>query len=184
MISPNGISFSFFVPQAHSGAAADPELHLWFLRENFRHLIAMVSFSCEVCNDTVIKKKLDQHTQRCRGAYFTCIDCSTTFGGTDYRTHTLCISEAEKYEKALYKGKKKSPVAQSKKAEPKKESKAEPKKESKKVKKESALDLSKYGSGSLYKIVKSIAKDSKKDKKEVLQSLQVKEENGKFVLTL
>ena len=64
----------------------------------------MVSFSCEVCNDTVIKKKLDQHAQRCRGAYFTCIDCSTTFQGTDYRKHTSCISEAEKYEKGLYKG--------------------------------------------------------------------------------
>lgn len=64
----------------------------------------MVSFSCEVCNDTVIKKKLDQHQQRCYGAYFTCIDCSTTFSGSDHRAHTSCISEAEKYEKALYKG--------------------------------------------------------------------------------
>lgn len=66
----------------------------------------MVTFSCEACNDTIIKKKLDQHTQRCYGAYFTCIDCSTTFQGVDYRGHTSCISEAEKYEKALYKGKK------------------------------------------------------------------------------
>lgn len=66
----------------------------------------MVSFSCEVCNDTVVKKKLDQHRQRCHGAYFTCIDCSTTFSGSDYRNHTQCISEAEKYEKALYRGKK------------------------------------------------------------------------------
>ena len=40
-------------------------------------------------------------------AYFTCIDCSTTFQGTDYRKHTSCISEAEKYEKGLYKGKNK-----------------------------------------------------------------------------
>lgn len=32
----------------------------------------MVSFSCEVCNDTVKKPKLDQHAGRCRGAYFTC----------------------------------------------------------------------------------------------------------------
>ncbi|OBA21002.1 hypothetical protein METBIDRAFT_14544, partial [Metschnikowia bicuspidata var. bicuspidata NRRL YB-4993] len=65
----------------------------------------MVSFSCEVCNDTVIKKKLDQHRQRCYDAYFTCIDCSTTFHGNDHKSHTQCISEAEKYEKALYKGK-------------------------------------------------------------------------------
>lgn len=157
----------------------------------------MVSFSCEVCNDTVIKKKLDQHAQRCRGAYFTCIDCSTTFGGTDYRNHTLCISEAEKYEKALYKGKKNAKEPRKSEAEPKK-SEAEPKKsktkeskskesqskESKKESKKAILDLGKYGDGSLYKIVKGLAKDSKQDKKEVLQRLQVKEENGKFVLTL
>lgn len=66
----------------------------------------MVSFSCEVCNDTVLKKKLDAHKQRCPGAVFTCIDCSVTFQGTDYRTHTSCISEAQKYEKGLYRGKK------------------------------------------------------------------------------
>lgn len=55
-----------------------------------------------------MKKKLDQHRQRCRDAYFTCIDCSTTFNGTDYRQHTQCITEDEKYQKALYrpKGKK------------------------------------------------------------------------------
>ena len=64
----------------------------------------MVSFSCEVCNDTVLKKKLDAHKQRCNGAYFTCIDCSVTFNGTDYRGHTSCISEAQKYEKGMYKG--------------------------------------------------------------------------------
>lgn len=64
----------------------------------------MVSFSCEVCNEALVKKKLDQHRQRCRGAYFTCIDCSHTFSNSDYRLHTSCISEAEKYEKALYKG--------------------------------------------------------------------------------
>ncbi|GMM31112.1 hypothetical protein DAMA08_038570 [Martiniozyma asiatica (nom. inval.)] len=67
----------------------------------------MVSFSCEVCNDTVLKKKLQQHQRQCRDAYFTCIDCSTTFYGNDHQKHTSCISEAEKYEKSLYKGPKK-----------------------------------------------------------------------------
>lgn len=71
----------------------------------------MVSFSCEVCNDTVVKKKLEQHQQRCRGAYFSCIDCSVTFHDNDHRQHTSCISEAEKYEKGLYKGKKQSASA-------------------------------------------------------------------------
>lgn len=154
----------------------------------------MVSFSCEVCNDTVIKKKLDQHTQRCHGAYFTCIDCSTTFGGTDYRSHTLCISEAEKYEKALYKGKKTKPAAKETKPEPKPEPKPEVKEpvktskksksDSKKSKKSNSIDLSKYKAGSLYKIVKSISQDTSKDKKDVLKTLQVKIENGSLVLTL
>ena len=154
----------------------------------------MVSFSCEVCNDTVIKKKLDQHKQRCHGAYFTCIDCSTTFSGNDYKSHTQCISEAEKYEKALYKGKKgkqakqevAKPQQKEEQKEPKKETEAKEEKKEKKQKdkKKDKIDLSKYGTGSLYKIVKSIAKDSKKDKKEVLQNLKVKEENGQLVLTL
>ncbi|KAK9480296.1 hypothetical protein V1514DRAFT_366067 [Lipomyces japonicus] len=66
----------------------------------------MVSFSCEVCNDTVVKKKLMQHRGQCYGAYFTCLDCQTTFQGTDFQSHTSCISEAEKYQKSLYKPKK------------------------------------------------------------------------------
>lgn len=92
----------------------------------------MVSFSCEVCNDTVVKKKLEQHQQRCRGAYFSCIDCSVTFHNNDHRQHTSCISEAEKYEKALYKGKN-QPKAQQK-AQPVREAKlAEAAKEPKKA---------------------------------------------------
>ncbi|RPA84948.1 hypothetical protein BJ508DRAFT_412372 [Ascobolus immersus RN42] len=62
----------------------------------------MVTFNCEVCNDTVIKKKLDQHKGQCWGATFTCIDCNTTFQGTDYRAHTSCITEAQKYQGKLY----------------------------------------------------------------------------------
>lgn len=50
--------------------------------------------SCEVCNDTVKKPKLDAHKGRCQGAYFTCIDCSTTFQGGDYRSHTVCFSSS------------------------------------------------------------------------------------------
>ncbi|KAF7721524.1 hypothetical protein EC973_004522 [Apophysomyces ossiformis] len=46
-----------------------------------------------------------QHRQRCH-ATFTCIDCSTTFQGTAFQSHTSCISEAEKYQKSLYKNKK------------------------------------------------------------------------------
>lgn len=144
----------------------------------------MVSFSCEVCNDTIIKKKLDQHKQRCRDAYFTCIDCSITFSGSDYRGHTQCISEAEKYEKSLYKGKKTKqtqPEASKKKVV---EPVAEPKKVKEKKPKKSKLDLAQFSSGSLYKVIKTMATDSKTDKKDILKKLQVKRVNGELTLTL
>ncbi|KAG9302030.1 hypothetical protein G9A89_021074 [Geosiphon pyriformis] len=67
----------------------------------------MVSFVCDTCQETLKKPKLDAHVARCVQAQFTCIDCSTTFLGGDYRFHTACVTEAEKYQKALYKGKKK-----------------------------------------------------------------------------
>ncbi|EPY53543.1 LYHRT protein [Schizosaccharomyces cryophilus OY26] len=67
----------------------------------------MVSFCCEVCQDIVKKPKLDQHRSRCHGAYFTCIDCNTTFDGTDYRSHSSCMTEAQRYQKGLYRPTKK-----------------------------------------------------------------------------
>lgn len=65
----------------------------------------MVSFSCENCGDVLTKKKLDAHRGRCHGASFTCLDCMVHFHGTDYRSHTSCMSEAQKYQGALYKEK-------------------------------------------------------------------------------
>ena len=53
----------------------------------------MPSFVCDACQETVKKPKLDVHASRCRGASFSCIDCSTSFRGTEYRNHTSCISE-------------------------------------------------------------------------------------------
>lgn len=66
----------------------------------------MVSFQCEACGDVLTKKKLDQHKNRCRGATFTCIDCMVHFYGNDYRSHTSCMTEEQKYQGALYKNKK------------------------------------------------------------------------------
>ncbi|BEI87183.1 hypothetical protein CcaverHIS002_0705290 [Cutaneotrichosporon cavernicola] len=63
----------------------------------------MVSFQCDGCADTVKKPQLDKHRQRC-WASFTCLDCSTTFQNQDYKKHTSCISEAEKYQGKLYRG--------------------------------------------------------------------------------
>ncbi|KAI8354338.1 hypothetical protein B0O80DRAFT_450826 [Mortierella sp. GBAus27b] len=71
----------------------------------------MVSFVCDTCQETLKKPKLDQHFNRCPYAQFSCIDCSVSFQGTDYRAHTSCVSEAEKYEKSLYRGPKKVRLA-------------------------------------------------------------------------
>lgn len=60
----------------------------------------MPSFVCDHCQETLKKAKLDQHAQRCRQAAFSCIDCYTTFKGVEYRTHTSCITEAQKHHTA------------------------------------------------------------------------------------
>ncbi|MCJ1408631.1 hypothetical protein MMC19_002706 [Ptychographa xylographoides] len=57
------------------------------------------------CGDVLTKKKLDAHRGQCRGASFTCLDCMTHFQGAEYKAHTSCISEAQKYQGALYKEK-------------------------------------------------------------------------------
>ena len=67
----------------------------------------MVFFVCEGCNETLKKGQVDGHAKKCRSCNaVTCIDCSVTFYGNDYDMHISCVSEAEKYEKSLYKGKK------------------------------------------------------------------------------
>ena len=65
----------------------------------------MVFFVCEGCNESLKKNQVDKHAQRCRSCHaVTCVDCQVTFYGDDYVQHTTCVSEAEKYEKSLYKG--------------------------------------------------------------------------------
>ncbi|KAJ1528263.1 hypothetical protein HK096_010027, partial [Nowakowskiella sp. JEL0078] len=59
------------------------------------------------CQTTLKKQKLDTHVQQCYYAQFSCIDCSKTFQGTEYRAHTSCITENEKYQKSVYKAPKK-----------------------------------------------------------------------------
>ncbi|CAG98253.1 uncharacterized protein KLLA0_F10219g [Kluyveromyces lactis] len=150
----------------------------------------MVTFNCEVCNDTVPKKNTEKHYYRCPQAYYTCIDCNQTFDdGISYKKHIQCITEDEKYQKGLYKGKKngnqndqngKQPNAQVKK-EVKVEKKEEkpvkkeskPEKKDKKDKKDKKSSLIK--GESLYKILKSI--NNKDDKKELLKRLIVTAEN-------
>ncbi|KAI6001655.1 hypothetical protein F5J12DRAFT_723559, partial [Pisolithus orientalis] len=56
------------------------------------------------CGDIVKKPKLDTHYARCH-APVDCIDCSTTFSApAEFKSHTSCITEGEKYQKGLYKG--------------------------------------------------------------------------------
>ncbi|KAH9985339.1 hypothetical protein BJV77DRAFT_1032595 [Russula vinacea] len=63
----------------------------------------MVSFQYVPCTDVVKKPKLDRHYGQCRSS-FTCIDCSKTFAGPiEWKGHTSCITEAEKYQKSVYK---------------------------------------------------------------------------------
>ncbi|OAA42562.1 Zinc finger, C2H2, LYAR-type [Metarhizium rileyi] len=59
------------------------------------------------CGDVLTKKKLDPHRNRCHGASFSCLDCMVHFEGVQYRSHTSCISEDQKYQGALYKEKNK-----------------------------------------------------------------------------
>jgi len=66
----------------------------------------MVFFCCEGCNETLKKKQIERHfslRKNCRSV--SCVDCSQVFYGNEYDQHNICISEAEKYEKSLYKKK-------------------------------------------------------------------------------
>ncbi|CAL9733357.1 hypothetical protein MOSE0_A03994 [Monosporozyma servazzii] len=137
----------------------------------------MVTFNCEVCNATVPKKGTEKHYFRCPNAYYTCIDCSTTFDdGYSYQKHTECISEDEKYQKGLYKGKKKSlpnnNTAKITKPTPKAKIE-EPKVKQTKVKQTKAKYF-KDGE-SLYDCLKSI-KD-KDEKKKLLKSIVLKQQS-------
>ncbi|AXA50159.1 cell growth-regulating nucleolar protein [Malassezia restricta] len=64
----------------------------------------MVSFVCDGCGDVVKKPKLQQHYNRCFSPV-TCLDCSTQFGSPK-EAHSSCMTEDEKYQKSLFKGKK------------------------------------------------------------------------------
>ena len=56
------------------------------------------------CGDILTKPKLEKHREMCL-ASFDCIDCSKHFETpAEYKAHTSCISEAEKYQKTLYHG--------------------------------------------------------------------------------
>lgn len=157
----------------------------------------MVTFNCEVCNETVPKKQTEKHFYKCRDAYYTCIDCNKCFDDYDglYKKHTQCISEDQKYMGKLYqdknkKGNKKDTTAE--KTENKSNKKTEivdakpAKKEKEVVKTENDLiqELMKPGDN-LYKILKALEKnkDSKLDKKQLLKKIVVNKD-GKLAISL
>lgn len=168
----------------------------------------MVTFNCEVCNGTVPKKQTEKHYYKCPNAYYTCIDCNKTFDdGYSYQQHTVCITEDEKYQGKLFKGKNKKngdtkkngDIKQNKeeiiKAEPEKgkskeESKKSQSKEGKDGKstskeekpKENELNTLLTKGDSLYKIIKKLD-DNKNLKKKLLKSLVV-DTNGELKIIL
>ena len=131
------------------------------------------------------KKNTEKHYYRCPNAYYTCIDCSKTFeDGVSYKNHTSCISEDEKYQKALYKGNKKQKQKQQQKQQQKQHQHQPVATPAKKVEKpviKKAEKVEKTSNGielhkgkSLYKILKTM-KD-KGAKKTFLKSLVVDSE--------
>lgn len=167
----------------------------------------MVTFNCEVCNETVPKKQTEKHFYKCRDAYYTCIDCNKCFDDYDglYKKHTECITEDQKYMGKLYQekdkknsGNKNSKDSQEvkkkveKEVEQKVEKKAEKKVEKKAEKKSvnignSTNDLIKEilkPGESLYKILKELEKNkkSKIDKKQLLKTIIV-DRNGHLTIS-
>lgn len=63
----------------------------------------MPTFTCELCQEVVKGSAIDRHcVGSCANAwYFTCIDCHKRFEGYDYKNHTSCITEAEKYHRVV-----------------------------------------------------------------------------------
>lgn len=73
-----------------------------------KYCSGMVYFVCEVCNETLKKNKVEVHASRCRAFWaVSCVDCNELFKGNSYTAHTSCVSEAQKYEGALYRDKSK-----------------------------------------------------------------------------
>lgn len=147
----------------------------------------MVSFSCEACNETMVKKKVGPHLNRCR-APVTCIDCSKTFPGQTFKDHNQCMTEDQKYQGKLYKPKAKPTPKQEPKAESKEDfKKSEEKPTEKVVKKPSYKEQKKEKKSekktpkpirvtkeqSLKKTLKLLSKEHKIDKKHLLEKLSV-----------
>ncbi|XP_013773189.1 cell growth-regulating nucleolar protein-like [Limulus polyphemus] len=67
----------------------------------------MVFFTCNACGQAVKKNQVEKHYQtQCRNCtVLSCIDCGKDFWGDNYKTHTKCITEDQKYGGKDYKPK-------------------------------------------------------------------------------
>lgn len=138
-----------------------------------------------MCNETLAKKKLIGHFNKCRDAYFTCIDCSTTFEGDDFKNHTTCITEKEKYEKGYGKKQQKNKQPQPQPAREVNESfvnGGSKKENNKKVGKEELIPSGKTVEFS--KVLKTLKKKHNQKRKEILKNIKVENCNGELVLKL
>ncbi|KAA8903201.1 hypothetical protein TRICI_005743 [Trichomonascus ciferrii] len=131
------------------------------------------------------------HFNKCRDAYFTCIDCSTTFEGDEFKNHTSCITEKEKYEKGYGKKQQKNkqpqpqPVPQ---PAPEPDHKAEVNGGSKKKEKHKKADTKELvPSGKAVefsKVLKALKKKHNQKRKQILKNIKVENCNGELVLKL
>eukprot|EP00800_Vazella_pourtalesii_P023905 TRINITY_DN9957_c0_g1_i1.p1 TRINITY_DN9957_c0_g1~~TRINITY_DN9957_c0_g1_i1.p1 ORF type:complete len:277 (+),score=64.08 TRINITY_DN9957_c0_g1_i1:250-1080(+) len=65
----------------------------------------MVVFTCNNCGDSLKKNQILKHALQSRGcSSFSCMDCCKDFTLQSYKTHTSCMSEAQRYQGALYEG--------------------------------------------------------------------------------
>ena len=62
----------------------------------------MVFFCCNGCGETLKKQKVEQHGYNCASNSVSCIDCNVNFRGSEFKKHTQCVSEAERYQGHLY----------------------------------------------------------------------------------
>ncbi|XP_037347159.2 cell growth-regulating nucleolar protein [Pungitius pungitius] len=66
----------------------------------------MVFFTCNSCGESLKKAQVEKHVGMCRGCQvLSCIDCGKDFCGDDYKNHTRCISENQKYGGKGFEGK-------------------------------------------------------------------------------
>lgn len=69
----------------------------------------MVFFTCNHCGESLKKPAVEKHYtwKSCKGAtpFLTCVDCLKDFRADEYREHTKCVSELERYSAKGFVGK-------------------------------------------------------------------------------